>query len=255
MGIGSRTHVVLIPSYNTGPKVLDTVRAALRYWEPVWVVVDGSTDGSATLLEALAREVGGLTVLVLPQNRGKGAAVLHGLRKAHAAGFSHVLTMDSDGQHPAESIREFMERSSIEPDALILGLPVFDSSAPAIRVRGHKLSNWLANLESVGAGIGDSLFGMRVYPIPVLRRTMESTRWMRRFDFDPEAAVRLTWLGLKPVNLATPVRYFTKAEGGVSHFSYLRDNLLLSFMHLRLFGGCLIRLPRLLRRRASTSRR
>ena len=75
----STTHLVLIPSYNPGPKVYDTVRAARAQWAPVWVVVDGSTDGSAEGLQAMAAHDAGLRVLVLPRNQGKGAAVLHGL--------------------------------------------------------------------------------------------------------------------------------------------------------------------------------
>jgi glycosyltransferase involved in cell wall biosynthesis len=43
---GSKTHLVLIPSYNPGPKVIAAVRDALDQWAPVWVVVDGSTDES-----------------------------------------------------------------------------------------------------------------------------------------------------------------------------------------------------------------
>ena len=92
----SSTHLVLIPSYNTGPKLVDTVRDARAQWSPVWVVVDGSDDGSADPLQAMAVSDPGLRVWVLPHNQGKGAAVLHGLREAHSAGFSHVLTMDSD---------------------------------------------------------------------------------------------------------------------------------------------------------------
>src|SRR6202795_5252902 len=96
----SGTHLVLIPSYNPGPKVVATVRGALDQWAPVWVVVDGSTDQSAERLLALAADEPGLRVFVLPENRGKGAAVLFGLCEAHAQGFTHALTMDSDGQHP-----------------------------------------------------------------------------------------------------------------------------------------------------------
>jgi hypothetical protein len=78
---------------------------------------------------------------------------------------------------------------------------------------------------------------------------MEPQRWMRRFDFDVEAAVRLTWRGCRPVNLPAPVRYFSPEEGGVSHFRYVRDNLLLTWMHTRLMVGFLLRLPLLLARR------
>ncbi len=244
----SQTHLVLIPSYDTGDKVLETVRAARRFWEPVWVVVDGSTDGTAERLQTLARADAGLRVFVLPRNQGKGAAVLHGLRAAVAQGYTHVLTMDADGQHASERIPAFMQMSAQEPDALVLGKPIFDATAPRLRVVGRRISNWWANLETLWAGIGDSLFGMRVYPAALLLRVMQANRWMRRFDFDVEAAVRLVWLGARPVNLSAPVRYFSADEGGVSHFNYLRDNALLTWMHTRLFVGFLLRLPLLLAR-------
>ena len=84
----SSTHLVLIPSYNPGPKVYETVLSARAQWTPVWVVVDGSTDGSAEALQAMAAQDDGLTVLVLPGNVGKGAAVLHGLDIASKQGFT-----------------------------------------------------------------------------------------------------------------------------------------------------------------------
>ena len=245
----SRTHLVLIPSYNPGNKVFETVRAAREHWSPVWVVVDGSTDGTPAALQEMARTDPGLRVIVRERNGGKGAAVLDGLTEATAQGFTHVLTMDSDGQHPGDRIGAFMAASTAEPAAMILGEPIFDASAPSIRVKGRKVSNWWANLETLWAGIHDSLFGFRVYPVEPLLRLMRSSRWMRRFDFDVEAVVRLSWAGVPARNLAAQVRYFTPAEGGVSHFNYWRDNVLLSSMHARLFAGFLIRLPYLLARR------
>jgi hypothetical protein len=163
--------------------------------------------------------------------------------------------MDSDGQHPAALIPAFMSESARRPACMVLGKPVFDASAPALRVNGRKVSNWWANLETLWSGIGDSLYGFRVYPIGPLRRVMHRQPWMRRFDFDPEAVVRLCWHGVQPVNLPAPVRYFSKEEGGVSHFRYLRDNTLLTWMHTRLFAGFVVRLPLLLGRRLWQSAR
>jgi len=243
LATASSTHLVLIPSYNPGPRLLPTVRAALEQWAPVWVVIDGSTDGSAEQLRALAAEHAELRVWVLPRNRGKGAAVLYALREARILGFTHALTMDSDGQHPAERIVAFMHASLDAPNAMVLGTPVFDSSAPALRVKGRKISNWWANLETLWAGIADSLFGFRVYPIAPLIAVMRRQLWMRRFDFDVEAVVRLSWRGVPILNLRAPVRYFTPEEGGVSHFKYWRDNALLTWMHFRLFFGFLLRSP------------
>ena len=249
MATPSNTHIVLIPSYNPGSKLLGTVRDALSQWNPVWVVVDGSTDGSDRTLTALAANEPGLHVIVNAENRGKGAAVLDGLRAALAQGYTHALTMDADGQHPAERIPEFMRASAAQPGAMVLGLPVFDGSAPNIRVQGRKISNWWANLFTLWAGIGDSLFGFRVYPIDALVEVMRGQPWMRYFDFDAEAAVRLCWRGVLPANLPAAVRYFRPEDGGVSHFNYVRDNILLTWMYVRLFAGFLPRLPLLAKRR------
>ena len=245
----STTHLVVIPSYNTGPTVYATVRAARAAWSPVWVVVDGSDDGTAEGLAALAESDPALRVDVLAQNAGKGSAVLHALAAAQAAGFTHALTMDSDGQHPTDLIAAFMAASIDRPVAMILGRPVFDASAPLLRVRGRRISNAWTNLETLGAGIDDSLYGFRVYPIAPLVAVMQRQRWMRRFDFDTEAVVRLAWRGVTPVNIAAPVRYLRADEGGVSHFRYGRDNALLTWMHLRLLLGFVVRLPMLLLRR------
>jgi glycosyltransferase involved in cell wall biosynthesis len=245
----STTHLVLIPSYNPGPKAFETVREARRFWSPVWVVVDGSDDGTAEALREMATRDEALRVIVLPRNQGKGSAVLHGIRLAASEGFTHALTMDSDGQHPAPCIPEFMARSEAEPRALVLGLPVFDASAPTIRLKGRKISNWWADLETANLGIGDSLFGFRVYPIADLIAVMRRQPWMRRFDFDPEAAVRLVWRGLEPVNVPAACRYLKPEEGGVSHFNYLRDNVLLTWMHTRLVLESVLRMPFLLWRK------
>jgi len=245
----SPTHLVLIPSYNTGATVYATVAAARAQWSTVWVVVDGSSDGTAAGLQAMAANDSGLRVWVLERNSGKGAAVLHGLHQAMAAGFTHALTMDADGQHPAALIPAFMAQSQARPDTMVLGRPVFDASAPLLRVRGRRVSNGWTNLETLGAGIDDSLYGFRVYPIAALLVVMRGQRWMRRFDFDTEAVVRLAWRGVKPLNLDAPVKYLSAAEGGVSHFRYGRDNLLLTWMHTRLMVEFGVRLPALLWRR------
>lgn len=250
----SNTHLVLIPSYNPGAKVIETVCDARKFWCPVWVVVDGSHDGTAELLAELAKSDRGLRVIVLPENKGKGAAVLQGMRMAMSEGFTHVLTMDSDGQHPGALIPSFMQASDRQLGAMILGNPIFDDSAPMLRVQGRRISNGWAQLETLWSGIGDSLFGFRVYPIAPLVRVMQKTRWMRRFDFDPEAAVRMSWAGIPMVNLPAPVKYFKAEDGGVSHFNYWRDNALLTWMHTRLMLGFLTRLPRLLARRISAGR-
>jgi glycosyltransferase involved in cell wall biosynthesis len=243
----SGTHVVIIPSFNSGQLLEVTVAAARACWAPVWVVVDGSTDGSAAAVEAVARTDPAVRVIGLGNNRGKGEAVRAGLMAAGAIGFTHALVMDADGQHPAASIAAFMAASATVPAALVMGRPVFGEDAPWIRVVSRRLGNAMAALLT-WRDVGDALFGFRVYPIAALLAVMRASRGMQRFDFDPEAVVRLAWAGTPLIHLPTPVRYPDSTEGGISHFRYLRDNLLLTGMYLRLGGTAIVRMSRAVRR-------
>lgn len=244
-----------MPSYNTGPRLAAVVAEALRQGWPVRVIVDGSTDASDVPLEALARTEPRLSVLRLPANEGKGGAVLAGARSALADGFSHGLIMDADGQHPAASIAEFMDAAREQPEAQILGRPRFPSNIPIERLYGRQLSIGLVRLLVLGPGIADPLFGFRVYPLAALLATLGPRRGGRRYDFDTESAVRLAWSGVPPVNRWAPVKYFSRAEGGVSHFHYLRDNVRLVWMHARLITELLLlRWPSLLRHRRAWRR-
>jgi glycosyltransferase involved in cell wall biosynthesis len=246
----SATHFVLLPTYNTGPRLREVVVEVLQHWPAVLLVVDGSTDGSEQPLVELAKAEPALQVLVLPKNSGKGAAVLAGAQWGSEHGFTHALVMDADGQHPAASIAEFMAASQRSPAALVLGKPVFPANIPPERLHGRKLSVGLVHFELLGAGVADPLFGFRVYPLAPLLEVLGPRQGGRRYDFDTEAAVRLVWAGVPPLNLSAPVRYFSRAEGGVSHFHYLRDNATLVWMHTRLIVELLFwRWPALLRHR------
>jgi glycosyltransferase involved in cell wall biosynthesis len=253
--VSSPSHIVLLPSYNTGPRLLGVIAEVLQNWQPVMLVVDGSTDGSERPLLDLAKSEPGLTVLVLQRNSGKGAAVLAGLAAALDRGYTHALVMDSDGQHQASGIADFMELSRSNPDAMILGKPIFGADVPLERLYGRKLSVGIARVETLGPAIADPLYGFRVYPVKPLLDVLGPRRGGRRYDFDTEAAVRLYWAGVEAINLPTPVRYFTSAEGGVSHFHYLRDNVTLVLMHARLIVEMMmLRWPAVLRNRSVRAR-
>lgn len=238
------TRLVILPSYNSGSQLVRVVREVLKVWRPVWVVLDGSTDSSGDEAEALAVSEDGVRVMRLDRNVGKGGAVLAAMRGALAAGFRHAVVMDADGQHPAAAVPEFMEISTRFPEAMVLGVPVFGPEAPRERVHGRRVGNGFAELETLGGGVRDALFGFRLYPLEPTVRIMESIRTARRFDFDTELVVRLFWAGVRPINRAVAVFYPPRETGGVTHFRYLRDNLLLAGTHFRL---CLLLLLRLWR--------
>ncbi|MDX2111528.1 MAG: glycosyltransferase family 2 protein [Verrucomicrobiota bacterium] len=227
--------LVLIPSYNTGASLLQqTVQGAMTAGVPIWVMIDGSTDGSGEALAAWVQTIPQVTVHQLPVNRGKGATVREGALRALEAGFTHAVVMDADGQHPAEAIPRFIELAKRNPDAVIMGTPEFGPEAPKSRLYGRKLTIFWTDLETLWSGLGDTLFGFRLYPLAPLVAAMDNTSHARGFDFDPEVAVRLFWQGARPLNLPVTCRYLSKTEGGISHFHYLRDNLKLTWLHFRL---------------------
>lgn len=231
--------LLVLPSYNTGPVLYSTVKTAVEHAmpHPVWVIIDGSTDGSETLIRPLLDQYSEhLRVIVRPSNGGKGRAILDTLVPAKAAGFTHVLTMDSDGQHPPDWIAKFCELGARHPQSIIMGNPIFGPEAPLVRLKGRKIGIWFTDFETPGASLGDTLFGMRLYPLDGMMAAFSETPFARGYDFDVEIAVRMTWLGFRPRQLPVPVRYLTKDEGGVSHFHYLRDNLVMIWLHARLLS-------------------
>ena len=243
------SHCVIIPSFNSGDLLKKTVLEALQNWESVIVVDDGSTDSSFDELKRCQESNQGLIILRHGSNLGKGAAVITGMNHARERGFTHAAVFDADGQHAAVDLPRFMGQSQLHSEAMILGVPIFDLEAPALRVKGRLVGNWWSNLETLWGGVRDSLYGFRVYPIEPSLQIMRSIRGGRRFDFDTQLAVRLYWKGIPPLNLQTPVTYKKKTQGGVTHFKYIRDNLLLIYIHTQLVLIAFTMIPRLVRLR------
>jgi hypothetical protein len=143
----------------------------------------------------------------------------------------------------------FIEVSEKTPEAFVCGVPQFGADAPAERVKGRRVGNFFSHVETLWCGAQDSLFGFRLYPIAPALQILASGRAGRRFDFDTVLAVRLTWAGLRCINIPAAVRYPPTSEGGVTHFRYLRDNLLLIRAHTRLLLEWPFHLPKLLQMR------
>jgi glycosyltransferase involved in cell wall biosynthesis len=240
---------VIIPAFNAGRLLAETVRDVLAVWQPVVVVDDGSTDESIAALHELRSTTQGLHLLTHPANAGKGAAVLTGLDFAAARGWTHAAVFDADGQHEPADVPRFMTASQAHPEAMILGRPVFGPEAPRVRVLGRRLGNWLARLETWSDAIHDSLFGLRIYPVGPARDLLHRIRGGRRFDFETQMAVRLYWCGVPSLNLPARVRYRSAGEGGVSHFRYGRDNFLLARTHAALLLRSLLLAPQLIQLR------
>ena len=236
---------ILIPTYDNPRTIRDVVVSVRALCPDVVVVDDGSGPENRAEVEKLGEE--GLALVTFrEENGGKGAAVKTGFAFAHEHGFTHAVQVDADGQHALDDIRKFLELVRAQPDAVILGQPIFDETAPTHRMLLRKVTIFWTRREVGDDRVGDPLCGFRAYPIAAALATRTIGD---RMDFDPEIVVRLAWMGVPIVHVPTPVRYIA---GGVSHWRAFEDNWLIFKMHTRLmfrrvmhllFGGRLLRGP------------
>jgi polyprenyl-phospho-N-acetylgalactosaminyl synthase len=227
----------VIPTYDN-PRTIRRVVERVRVHLPEVVVVDDGGGSEARLeLEALARE-GLARVHHRPANGGKGAAVKDGFRLARALGYTHAVQVDADDQHDLGDLPRFLAAVRADPAALVLGEPIFDGSAPRVRVRGHRFCRFWTGLATGGRVIRDPLCGYRAYPLEAALRPSCGDG----MEFDVEIAIRMAWAGCPVVNIPTRVRYPSAEEGGISHFRLWRDNVRIVSTHIWL---CLIGFVRL----------
>ena len=237
---------LIVPVFNPGPPLGRTLDALLRHHLPLFVHDDGSDATTRRELEGYAAAHPLIRLSRWELNRGKGAAVVEGLRRAYAEGFSHGLQVDADGQHDAEAVGPFLVLGEAHPDAVIAGVPRYEGPVPRARRYGRWFTHAWVWLETLSFDIGDSLCGFRLYPLEAAVNLSRRTSLPFRMDFDTAIIVRLHWAGLPILN--APVRV-TYPDDGVSHFHVLRDNLRLTRMHTHLVCGMLLRLPNLLWRK------
>jgi len=236
---------VVIPVYNHGEALVGTLEHLAGYNLPTIVVDDGSDAETKAIIASLVAD-SEVALVSLPQNLGKGGAVMAGLRSANKSGFTHVLQIDADGQHDLGDVDTLLEKARKRPDALISGKPQFDDTVPASRLYGRWITRFWVWVETLSLDIPDAMCGFRVYPLESTIKLIESKKLGLRMDFDIEVAVRLYWRGVPFVAVPTHVIY---PEGGTSHFQVLQDNWRISRMHTILFFGMLLRLPMLLFRK------
>ena len=240
---------VLIPCYNHGAMMSGVLERLQPFNLPCIVVDDGSDKTTRDELARLAAEYRNLTLIRLPVNAGKGAAVISGIQAAADAGFSHAVQVDADGQHAIEDIPRLLALAKKHPTALISGQPIYDDSVPRSRLYGRWVTHIWVWIETLSLQLKDSMCGFRVYPVAPTLQLAQRVTLGKRMDFDTEVMVRLYWQGNPSYFIPTRVIY---PQDGLSHFDALKDNLRISLMHTRLFFGMLPRIPSLLFRRSST---
>lgn len=216
---------VIIPVYNHGLTIQRVVHGA-RSAFPVIVVNDGSTDTTGAVLAAETE----ITVVALPQNQGKAAALQAGFAKAEELGFTHAITIDADGQHPTEALGDFANACRARPDAFIVGVRELKrEGAPWPRRFSNQLSTFWFKVET-GVHLTDTQCGYRCYPLGVVRRLRVKAQ---RYAWELEVMVQAAWAGTPVV--AQPVRSDYRAPTSrLSHFQPWRDTIQISRVHSRL---------------------
>ncbi len=242
---------IVVPHYNHEAAFKAFLPILSELDLPCIIVDDGSSESSINELTKLFEQLQEQTKVdhyfyQHAQNRGKGAAVITAATHARALGFSHMIQIDADGQHDVNDVEKFMALSQEYPEAIVSGHPQFDETAPKARLYGRKVTDFWVAVETLSFEIKDSLCGFRLYPLTQFEQICDRHHIGRRMDFDTDIAVKSVWAGIPMKFVSTKVIYH---QNSVSHFYYLRDNLLLIKLHVGLMLGMLIRSPWLIARK------
>lgn len=216
--------VVIIPTYNNAGTVVDVVERTLQVAHHVMVVVDGSTDDTLVRLESLRHRI---TIVGLPKNGGKGAALKAGFDKAIELGFEYALTLDADGQHYPEEIPVLVEQLMLHPGSLIVGsrdLREVDIAGKAMFA--NRFSNFWYCVQT-GIRLPDTQTGMRIYPLAKLGHY----HWLTsRYESELELLVFSAWRNVPIYPVPIRVFYPPRAER-VSHFHPVYDFTRISILN------------------------
>ena len=230
----SQQHIcALIPTYNNAGTIVDVVRRVHQYMRDIIVVVDGSTDDSYALLQNIGFP---LTIVQHERNRGKGAALVSGFRKALDLGYDFALTIDGDGQHYPEDIPLILRAHDVHPNALIVGSRQFtDDNMPGKSKFANRFSNFWFALQTT-IHLPDTQTGMRLYPLHQLYGLGILTS---RYEAELELLVFAAWHNVPLVPV--PIRvYYPPKEERVSHFVPARDFTRISILNCFLCIGALL---------------
>lgn len=225
---------VLIPVYNHASTLRGVAEDALAHIPDVMVIDDGSADNPLPRLSGLP-----VRTMRLAANKGKGRALRAGALEAAKAGFTHIITMDADGQHLGRDLPAFIEAVRQSPGAIIIGARDFSvPNVPASSKFGRKFSGFWMFLQS-GTAVSDMQSGFRAYPLAALAAL--DCR-CSGYAFEIEVLVKAAWAGFALREIPIKAWYPPKAER-ISHFKAFKDNLKISLLNTRLTIRALTPLP------------
>ena len=226
--------LLVIPTYNNHNTLRSVVEDSLKTGLKILVVNDGSTDDGPETIADLNVER-----LNLPKNKGKGIAIQAAARWAYENDFTHIITMDADGQHSASDVPKFVEKINENPLSIVLGARDFNSTdTPESSKFGCKFSNFWVRV-STGVSVSDSQSGFRAYPVDALKRLRCLSR---RYNYEVEILVKCIWAGLAVQSVNIAVNYNPETIKA-SHFRPFVDNARISLTYTYLVTRNLFPLP------------
>lgn len=219
VGVEENEVCSVIPTYQNAKTLLKVVADVHRVVDTVFVVDDGSNDGTAALLDKATGNERPEKVLTHPKNCGKGAALKTGLTYARQQGFRYAVTVDADGQHRADDIPALLKAVEEEPDALAIGSRGLQhENMPAKSTFANRFSNFWFALQTLQR-LPDTQSGLRVYPL----RRLHGLRWMSaRYEAELTLLVFSAWAGVKLLPVPVSV-YYPPRDQRVTHFRPGRD--------------------------------
>lgn len=219
VGVEENEVCAVIPTYQNAKTLLKVVADVHRVVNTVFVVDDGSNDGTAALLDKATGNERPEKVLTHPKNCGKGAALKTGLTYARQQGFRYAVTVDADGQHRADDIPALLKAVEEEPDALAIGSRGLQhENMPAKSTFANRFSNFWFALQTLQR-LPDTQSGLRVYPL----RRLHGLRWMSaRYEAELTLLVFSAWAGVKLLPVPVSV-YYPPRDQRVTHFRPGRD--------------------------------
>lgn len=224
--------IVILPTYNNAQTILQVIENVHEYSNHIMVVNDGSSDATHELLTNRDDII--LIEYADNKNRGKGFALKTALRRATEIGYRYAITMDSDGQHFANDIPNFIEAIEQEPDSLIIGSRNLQADGmPSKNTFANKFSNFWFKVETWKT-LSDTQSGYRLYP---LTRIKNMRFFTPRYEFEVEIIVRSVWRGINAFNVPIKVLY---PKDRVTHFRPLQDFTRISILNTILVTLALI---------------
>lgn len=219
VGVEENEVCAVIPTYQNAKTLLKVVADVHRVVDTVFVVDDGSNDGTTALLDKATGNERPEKVLTHPKNCGKGAALKTGLTYARQQGFRYAVTVDADGQHRADDIPALLKAVEEEPDALAIGSRGLQhENMPAKSTFANRFSNFWFALQTLQR-LPDTQSGLRVYPL----RRLHGLRWMSaRYEAELTLLVFSAWAGVKLLPVPVSV-YYPPRDQRVTHFRPGRD--------------------------------